>query len=58
MQRRAIEIKDEAGKKAAELFEADEADVELDSETGVWHIKRDPDKSLTWLQVPRRPIRG
>jgi carbon-monoxide dehydrogenase large subunit len=47
----AIEIKDEAAKKAAELFEADEADVELDSETGVWHIKGDPDKSLTWSQV-------
>ena len=51
VQKAAIEIKDEAGKKAAELFEADEADVVLDSETGMWHIKGDPDKSLTWSQV-------
>jgi aerobic carbon-monoxide dehydrogenase large subunit len=47
----AIEVKDEAGKKAAELFEASEADVELDTDAGVWRIKGDPDKSLTWSQV-------
>ena len=47
----AIEIKDEASKKAAELFEAAEADVELDTDTGVWRIKGDPDKSLSWSQV-------
>jgi aerobic carbon-monoxide dehydrogenase large subunit len=47
----AIEIKDEAGKKAAELFEAAEADVELDTAAGVWRIKGDPDKSLSWSQV-------
>jgi carbon-monoxide dehydrogenase large subunit len=47
----AIEVKDEAAKKAAELFEAAEADVELDTEAGVWRIKGDPDKSLTWSQV-------
>jgi carbon-monoxide dehydrogenase large subunit len=47
----AIEVKDEAGKKAAELFEAAEADVELDTDAGVWRIKGDPDKSLTWSQV-------
>ena len=47
----AIEVKDEAGKKAAELFEAAEADVELDTDAGVWRIKGDPDKSLSWSQV-------
>jgi len=47
----AIEVKDEASKKAAELFEAAEADVELDTDTGVWRIKGDPDKSLSWSQV-------
>jgi aerobic carbon-monoxide dehydrogenase large subunit len=51
VQKAAIEIKDEAAKQAADLFEADEADVELDSESGLWHIKGDPDKSLTWSQV-------
>src|SRR5487761_1713205 len=32
----AIEVRDEAARKAAELFEAAEADVELDTDTGVW----------------------
>jgi aerobic carbon-monoxide dehydrogenase large subunit len=47
----AIEVKDEAAKKAAELFEAAEADVELDTASGTWHIKGDPDKTLSWSQV-------
>ncbi|MGH3251765.1 MAG: xanthine dehydrogenase family protein molybdopterin-binding subunit [Trebonia sp.] len=47
----AIEVKDEGAKRAAELFEAAEADVELDALTGLWHIKGDPDKTLTWSQV-------
>jgi aerobic carbon-monoxide dehydrogenase large subunit len=51
VQKAAIEVKDEAVKKAAELFEAAESDVMLDAETGTWHIVGDPDKSLTWSQV-------
>ena len=47
----AIEVKDEAAKRAAELFEAAESDVVLDAETGTWHIAGDPDKSLSWSQV-------
>ena len=51
VQKAAIEVKEEAAKKAAELFEAAEADVVLDTATGTWHIAGDPDKSLTWAQV-------
>ena len=47
----AIEVRDEAARKAAGLFEAAEADVVLDKATGTWHIAGDPDKSLTWGQV-------
>jgi carbon-monoxide dehydrogenase large subunit len=47
----AIEVKEEAAHKAAELFEAAESDVVLDTGTGLWHIAGDPDKSLTWAQV-------
>ena len=47
----AIEVKEEATQKAAELFEAASSDVVLDTETGLWHIVGDPDKSLTWGQV-------
>jgi aerobic carbon-monoxide dehydrogenase large subunit len=47
----AIEVKDEAAKRAASLFEAAEADVVLDADTGLWQVRGDPDKSLTWAQV-------
>jgi aerobic carbon-monoxide dehydrogenase large subunit len=51
VQKAAIEVKDEAARQAASLFEAAEADVVLDAGTGLWHIAGDPDKSLTWAQV-------
>jgi len=47
----AIEVKEEAARNAAALFEAAEADVVLDAATGTWHIAGDPDKSLSWAQV-------
>jgi carbon-monoxide dehydrogenase large subunit len=47
----AIEVKEEATRQAAELFEAAPSDVVLDSQAGLWHIAGDPDKSLTWAQV-------
>jgi aerobic carbon-monoxide dehydrogenase large subunit len=54
----AIEVKEEAAKKAAELFEAAEADVVLDADTGTWHIAGDPDKSLSWSQVAAAADQG
>ena len=42
MHKAAIEVKDEAAERAAELFEAAEADVELDTDAGPWHIARRP----------------
>jgi carbon-monoxide dehydrogenase large subunit len=47
----AVEVKDEAAKRAASLFEAAEADITFDAATGSWHIAGDPDKSLTWGEV-------
>jgi aerobic carbon-monoxide dehydrogenase large subunit len=47
----AIEVKDEAARKAASIFEAAEADIVLDAESGLWQVRGDPDKSLTWGQV-------
>jgi aerobic carbon-monoxide dehydrogenase large subunit len=49
--RAAVEVKDEAAKQAASLFEAAEADVVLDADSGLWQVRGDPDKSLTWAQV-------
>jgi carbon-monoxide dehydrogenase large subunit len=51
VQKAAIEVKEEAAKHAADLFEAAEADVVLDAESGRWHIVGDPDKSLSWAEV-------
>jgi carbon-monoxide dehydrogenase large subunit len=47
----AVEVKEEAARSAAQLFEASAADVQLDTDSGLWHIAGDPDKSLTWAQV-------
>ena len=58
VQKAAIEVKDEAASRAADLFEAAADDVELDQETGLWHIKGDPDKSLTWAQVASSADQG
>ena len=47
----AIEVKDEARHHAAEMIEAAEADVVLDTSTGLWQVRGDPDTALSWAQV-------
>jgi len=47
----AIEVKDEARHHAAEMLEAAEADVVLDTSTGLWQVRGDPDTALSWAQV-------
>jgi len=47
----AIEVKDEARHHAAEMLEAAEADVVLDTSTGLWQVRGDPDTALSWGQV-------
>src|SRR5260370_12003278 len=47
----AIEVKDEARRQAADMLEAAEADVVLDTATGLWQVRGDPDTSLSWGQV-------
>jgi aerobic carbon-monoxide dehydrogenase large subunit len=47
----AIEVKDEARHQAAEMLEAAEADVVLDTSTGRWQVRGDPDTALSWGQV-------
>ena len=47
----AVEVKDEARRHAAEMFEAAEADVVLDTSTGLWQVRGDPDTALSWAQV-------
>jgi aerobic carbon-monoxide dehydrogenase large subunit len=47
----AIEVKDEARRHAADMLEAAEADVVLDTGTGLWQVRGDPDTALSWSQV-------
>ncbi|MBV9857444.1 MAG: xanthine dehydrogenase family protein molybdopterin-binding subunit [Streptosporangiaceae bacterium] len=47
----AIEVKDEGRHQAAEMLEAAEADIVLDTDTGLWQVRGDPDTALTWAQV-------
>jgi len=47
----AVEVKDEARRQAADMLEAAEADVVLDTATGQWQVRGDPDTSLSWGQV-------
>jgi carbon-monoxide dehydrogenase large subunit len=54
----ALEVKDEARKLAAELLEAREADLVLDTGHGVWHVAGDPAAALSWGQVAGRAGAG
>jgi carbon-monoxide dehydrogenase large subunit len=47
----AVEVKDEARHQAADMLEAAQADVVLDTLTGLWQVRGDPDTALSWGQV-------
>jgi len=47
----AAEVKDEARRQAADMLEAAQADVVLDTITGLWQVRGDPDTALSWAQV-------
>jgi carbon-monoxide dehydrogenase large subunit len=49
-----LEIKDQARRLAADMMEASEADLELDTDRGLWHVRGDPGSSRTWADVAGR----
>ena len=51
VQKAAIDVKDQARRVAADLMEASEADLELDTERGTWQVRGDPATSRTWADV-------
>jgi aerobic carbon-monoxide dehydrogenase large subunit len=51
LQRAAVDVKEQARRVAADLMEASEADLELDTERGVWQVRGDPATSQTWADV-------
>ncbi len=47
----AGEVRDEARRVAAGMLEAGEDDLELDTGTGRWQVRGDPETGLSWAQV-------
>ncbi|HYZ51916.1 MAG TPA: xanthine dehydrogenase family protein molybdopterin-binding subunit [Streptosporangiaceae bacterium] len=47
----AIEVKEEARRLAAEMLEASEDDLVLDTDSGQWQVRGDPAARLSWGQV-------
>ena len=49
----AADVKEQARLIAAGMLEASEADLELDTERGVWQVRGDPASGRTWAEVAR-----
>jgi carbon-monoxide dehydrogenase large subunit len=49
--RAALDVKDQGRRLASSLMEASEADLELDIERGLWHVRGDPASGRTWAEV-------
>jgi carbon-monoxide dehydrogenase large subunit len=47
----ALQVKDQARDVAAGMIEASAADLELDTASGTWQVRGDPDTALTWAEV-------
>ena len=47
----AGEVKDEARRVAAGMLEAAEDDLDLDTGTGRWQVRGDPETALSWAQI-------
>jgi carbon-monoxide dehydrogenase large subunit len=47
-------VKEQARKLAAEMIEAAEADLELDTARGTWQVRGDPASALGWGQIAER----
>jgi carbon-monoxide dehydrogenase large subunit len=47
----ALEVKDQARRVAAEMLEAAEADLELNTESGTWQVRGDPATGRSWGDV-------
>ena len=47
-------VKEQARRLAAEMIEAAEADLELDTVRGTWQVRGDPASALGWGQIAKR----
>jgi aerobic carbon-monoxide dehydrogenase large subunit len=51
VQQASADVKEQARRVAADMMEAAEADLELDTERGIWQVRGDPATGLNWAQV-------
>jgi aerobic carbon-monoxide dehydrogenase large subunit len=47
----AVDVKGQARKLAADMIEASEADLVLDTATGTWQVRGDPETRMSWAQL-------
>jgi aerobic carbon-monoxide dehydrogenase large subunit len=47
----AVDVKEQARRVAAELLEASEDDLELDTDSGSWQVRGDPATRRSWAEV-------
>jgi aerobic carbon-monoxide dehydrogenase large subunit len=47
----ALDVKEQGRRVAADMFEAAEADLELDTERGTWQVRGDPASSKSWADI-------
>jgi carbon-monoxide dehydrogenase large subunit len=47
----AVDVKEQARRVAADMLEASAADLELNTDRGVWQVRGDPESSRTWAEV-------
>jgi carbon-monoxide dehydrogenase large subunit len=47
----AVDVKEQARRVAAELLEASEDDLELDTDSGTWQVRGDPATARSWAEV-------
>jgi carbon-monoxide dehydrogenase large subunit len=50
----AVDVREQARKLAADLMEASETDLELDTDRGLWHVRGDPGSGRGWAEVASR----
>jgi aerobic carbon-monoxide dehydrogenase large subunit len=47
----AVDVREQARRVAAELLEASEDDLELDTDSGTWQVRGDPATARSWAEV-------
>ncbi len=50
----AAEVREQGRRRAADMMEASESDLVLDTASGLWQVRGDPETAVTWAEVARQ----